>query len=552
MSVTEENFVAGIGTDFEPALEENVFDTLFKEYERVVVNSLITSFGLDFFIKDQHGGDVDTIHNVRKIDKDPDMRYKNTANETAYNNRGEYNSDDYHKHSNYIARGKGDKQKQQQGELKDAYTGNKMPINGNRDTDHVVSAKEIHDDRGAVLSGRKGSDLANLDENLRSTNSSINRSKGKKTVEEYIEWLEKTQDHRDGRISTLKSKSSLTDKERKELSKLEQQNAVDKEEMRRDDRIARGGIDADINKSYYTSSKFLKDTGHAAVFTGVKMGLRQAMGLVFTEVWFSAKEALTVAGAGFAEKLKSIGEGIKQGFSRAKVKYKEVLSKFGAGTISGILSSLTTTLTNIFFTTSKNAVRIIRQTWASLMEAAKILIFNPDNLHFAERLKAALKILAAGASVVLGTMVQESVQLALSQSLGAMPVVGNEILSIVSMFSGTLCTGLLTVSSLYLIDSDPFGGLITKILDDTIGEYKHQAKLFEVHAAKLQQLDIDKFESEVAAYCNLVSGFEKAKNDTELNIMLTRATKQLGIPVPWGENRSLDDFMNDPSAVFHF
>lgn len=47
--------------------EDNLMDGLFKQYERVIIDSIITSFGLDFFIKDRHGGDVDTVHNVRQI-----------------------------------------------------------------------------------------------------------------------------------------------------------------------------------------------------------------------------------------------------------------------------------------------------------------------------------------------------------------------------------------------------------------------------------------------------------------------------------------------------
>ena len=36
------------------------------ELEKTVINSLVTSFGLDFLLfKDQKGGEVDTIHNVR-------------------------------------------------------------------------------------------------------------------------------------------------------------------------------------------------------------------------------------------------------------------------------------------------------------------------------------------------------------------------------------------------------------------------------------------------------------------------------------------------------
>ena len=66
----------GSGPETKP--ENNVFDELWSDYERIVLNSLVTSFGLDFLVRDQHGGDVDTIHNVRQIG------YKNIRNEKKY------------------------------------------------------------------------------------------------------------------------------------------------------------------------------------------------------------------------------------------------------------------------------------------------------------------------------------------------------------------------------------------------------------------------------------------------------------------------------------
>ena len=37
--------------DFNP--NDKVFDSIWKEYERVILQSLVTSFGLDFIIRDQ-------------------------------------------------------------------------------------------------------------------------------------------------------------------------------------------------------------------------------------------------------------------------------------------------------------------------------------------------------------------------------------------------------------------------------------------------------------------------------------------------------------------
>lgn len=76
--------------------ETNVYNSIFEQYERVIIQSLITSFGLDFLVHDQHGGDVDTIHTVGQIGKDEQMKYKKKKNKNAYNNRGEYDEKMYH------------------------------------------------------------------------------------------------------------------------------------------------------------------------------------------------------------------------------------------------------------------------------------------------------------------------------------------------------------------------------------------------------------------------------------------------------------------------
>ena len=124
-----------------------------------------------------------------------------------------------------------------------------------------------------------------------------------------------------------------------------------------------------LARAYYGSSKFVKDVGKAAGKVGVQMGARQVLGFVFTEVTFTALEEFERLPKPFSlEKLlQSLGNGIRKGFENARKKYKELLARLKEGVVSGVLSSLTTTLCNIFFTTAKNVVRIIRQTYVSLV-----------------------------------------------------------------------------------------------------------------------------------------------------------------------------------------
>ena len=83
ISMSETSFIGELKNGPEMNPEDNVFQSIWAEYERVILQSLITSFGLDFIVHDQHGGDVDTIHNVREIGVDSQMKYKNAANEAT-------------------------------------------------------------------------------------------------------------------------------------------------------------------------------------------------------------------------------------------------------------------------------------------------------------------------------------------------------------------------------------------------------------------------------------------------------------------------------------
>lgn len=359
-----ENYAVKAGITFSSDPTEPIMESIFQQYERVLIECLVTSFGLDFLVKDRHGGDVDTIHNVRQIGQDDQMTYKNVLNQQAYDQRGDYNSAEYHNDVRYIEKNREISAKKKDGNLVDAYTGDSIACNGKSDLDHVISAKEIHEDRGRVLAGLAGTDLANSDENLQATNPHTNRTKKADSMEEF-------------------------------LAKYgEEYTAEQKANMRRKDAIARKAYEAKLARAYYTSPKFAKDVTKAAGKVGAGMGVRQALGFVFTEIWFAVKEEFQKVQNGsfdLGDFLNALGKGIKRGFERAKEKYKELFSKFLSGVVAGALSSLTTTLCNIFFTTAKNVVRIIRQSYASLVEACKVLFINPDNYTFGERMRAVVK-----------------------------------------------------------------------------------------------------------------------------------------------------------------
>ena len=310
-------FFAAAATGFEYDNSKSAFRNLFDQYEVVIGNSLFTSFGLDFLVTDQHGGDVDTIHNVRKIGVDPEMQYKKKQNETDYASRGNYNSYAYHSDSRYTKRNRECSAAKKAGMLVDAYTGKKIAPNGSYDLDHVVSAKEIYNDRGRVLANLDGRELANSSENLQPTNPHTNRTKKAKTMDEFLD------------------------------SRGYEYTDAEKRRMREADAKARASYETKLARAYYLSPKFADDVAKAASNVGLKMGLRQAVGLMLAELWFSIKDEFRKPdsefnmGHSFKDYLVAIKEGIRNWFGRIKAKRKALFTRFKDGALAGALSSIT-------------------------------------------------------------------------------------------------------------------------------------------------------------------------------------------------------------------
>lgn len=536
------NTISKLTEDYYPDEKNSVYDDLFKQYNRVVIESLLTSFGLDMLlVKDQYGGDVDTIHNVEKIGEythswnngkiqiknekyDPLMKYKSLRNEENYKNREEYNSKSYHKHENYIATNKENSKLKKEGMLYDGYTGEKIEVNGKTNLDHIISAKEINDDRVRILAGLKGEDLANSPENLIITNESLNKSKSAYSMNEFLN-KEKNREEKRYSEESIKRMENL-------------------------DKRARKAYKTKLNIAYYTSSNFRNDLLKSSANVGVRMGLRQAVGFLLTEVVFTVMDEFKkLKTEKLDEIFAAISNGIKKGFENAKLKYKELLSKFKDGAIAGIIGSLTTTLTNIFFTTSKNIIRVIRQSWVSLVEALKIVLFNPDNLPFGERMRAVAKIFATTASVIVSIVVREGLT---KIGIATIPVVGDELVTFIEILS----MGLTSCTLLYFLDRSEIVNKAVNFLNNlpTVSNalyyYKEQAKYFEQYAAQILSIDVESFEREIEKFNSIANKLENAKDENELNSILVGFYKEMKIKLPW--EGDFDSFMKDKNSVLIF
>lgn len=524
-------FVSQIDLSDEPI--EDSYDTIFSQYEKVVVQALASSFGLDFLIQDRHGGDVDTVLNVRQIDKDPNMTYKNQKNSSDYTNRGKYDGAEYHKDPRF-SQIKHNKRKEyfENGNknFQDEYTGKtnlgffgkskNAPSDKNANLDHIIAAKSIHNDPGRVLAELDGKDLANSADNFAWTNEKLNKSMGADEIPDYVA-----------------AHPELDENTKKNL-------------LKRDEK-AKKAYDAKVNRAYYTSKKFWKDTGSAAAKLGLEMGLRQALGLVFTEIWFTVKDAIIQSRKDEKALFETIAEGIKQGLKNAKRKFRDIWNKFIEGAVAGVLSSLVTTLANIFFTTAKNVIKIIRESFASLSQASKILFINPDCYPLGERFVAAAKILATGASVIAGTMIRELLS---KTPIGEIPIVAD----IIPTFCSVLVTGIMSCSLLYILDHNKFiRAAIDKLnnLPDIANfniSLNKQSELLDWYLSEFMKIDFELLEQQERHFSLAANQLSVCKTPDETNQCLCSIYKQLNLKFPWKGYSDFDSFMNDKKASLTF
>ncbi|GEO81095.1 hypothetical protein ROR02_12260 [Pararhodospirillum oryzae] len=507
---------------------------------------------------DQRGGDVDTIKTVR----DPQAGYKNAKEKERYENRGNYESADYHSHKNYIETNKKYKGDKEKGNLQDAYSGNQIAKNDSFDLDHVVAAKKIHDDKARTLAEMDGPDLANIEENLVATHPSINRSKKADDAEAFISRLQAERESRIEKINELRhqlDKPDLLPDEkdylRKTLTTLEQKENVDHEKLIKAENEAQKTIDRKMAEKYYTSKKFFEHAGIAALNQGIRLGIRQALGVVFVEFWIELRKAFPKIFEAITKKqdfsyfLDGIKNAIKKAWESIKIKFKEIITSFKDGVLAGILSSITSTLINTITVTAKSAGMIIRSTWSSIVEALKILIFNPEKLPLGDKLLAVFKVISTGISIVLGATIQAQV----SSATSSIPIVGD----ILPSFLGSLITGILSVTMLYYLDHSDlvksivnFANSLKSSMEKKADYYREVAGAYEAYAARIGGIDLEHLRTETTRLRQCADILYQ--DHLDMNLRLDRVLEKLGVAAPCKTVPELDAFMQIADAKLSF
>lgn len=392
-----------------------LLDELEQEFDQARVNDLLAKAQRDIVaaiagplglgkvlaVYDKQGGNVTTIHNAQQgIYANTDERYNRDDYDRGLNSQGKKFAGD---HENSVGATFTKGQLDSMGQLTDGYTGETV-MGKHTSPDHIVPLKSYHKNGGYMQSKTQRADFGTDTENLISTQRSINQSM---SDEEKLEWVDKKSN---GRTVTNEEHHGI-DRDRLEAAVKRGQTAAD-----------RHGPSTSEKAAFYTT--------HAAqtgMTEGLKMGAQQAFGMLMVELFSSALDEIKDLyrnGRQSETILAELGERLKRVGVKVAGKWEQMLDSFSGGFISGFISNAMTVLINLFVTTGKRAVRMIREGIFSLLKALKTFLFPPKDMSFAQAAHEALKLLAAGGVVVGGVALEEAAEkLILSVPLFA-PIAG--------------------------------------------------------------------------------------------------------------------------------
>lgn len=461
---------------FKKDFNQERFDKLIIDCRKEVINSIVTPFGLGKILSvyDKVGGNITTTHNFKKgivstlEDKSRYEEWQRILNptESDYTYKVDSNGkikkitpiqqDRETHHDKLKDKWKKDQyQKMTEGEtVTDGYTGKKLGTKTNNqikkdnsiDGEHITSVSEIENDLKNHLFARGN----NKEERL-SHRAKLSGHKDNLTLI-------------DGGMNSSKSDSDLMEWANSPISKKHAEktgnpNITNAEYYELDNQR--------IQESYNKSKNHIKSTqlrnqvikqGKEIASTGAieasKMGMQQAIGLVMTE-FFTAlfDEILDIYKNGFSNGFEDdrffivLKERLKNIALKIQSKWKDVAIAFKDSFLSGFISNLVTTAINMFVTTGKRVVRIIREGIYSLFRAVKMLIFPPENMTYEEAMHEAKKVIASGLIISLGVLAEQYIDTLITTTGILKPY--SDILT--TIFIGAI-TGLAVTMTVYYID----------------------------------------------------------------------------------------------------
>lgn len=341
------------------------------------------------------------------------------------------------------------KEQQKSGNLKDEYTGKTFKQNDNVNLDHVVSRNEIYNNERRKQAGINTEDLANKDENLKATNESLNKSKGAKSVDEYIsgrEQREKELREQNERANQKLDESDMSNVEKQKAKeennkRLQDKLDADDELMEKADKKARKAINKDIAKG--VAKETVKKAGKDALKQMVVSALSSLL-----------KEVMN----GFVRFLKSQAKSFKNFLEEMKKAVKSFFTKISSVLQTGASSVIGTIVTEIFgpiVSIFKKLASLIKQGVSSVMEAVRYLTDKENrNKPFSVKVAQVGKIitagLVAGGAVFLGELFEKPLLTVPGMQI-ELPLLGS-LANVIGMFLASMVSGLVGAIIINFID----------------------------------------------------------------------------------------------------
>lgn len=449
---------------FKKDFNQKRFDKLIIDCRKEVINSIVTPFGLGKIIAayDKAGGNVTTVHNANNkdfIDFDSEKYKKGVyAKQEDEYNRNDYTNTKNSNGQQFAGNGKNSvgsnftkSKMDNDNNVIDAYTG-KTQRADTTSPDHIESLSQYHKDGGFMQSNKQKADFGTDENNLALTDRSINQS-----MRDF-------------------SKENWKDKESEKGLKNKDKFGIDEEklnnELKKAKEVKENHLPTNLEKGEY----YLKNSASTGLNEGSKMGMQQAIGLVMTE-FFTAlfDEILDIYKNGFSNGFEDdrffivLKDRLKNIALKIQAKWKDVAIAFKDGFLSGFISNLVTTAINMFVTTGKRVVRIIREGIFSLFKAIKMLIFPPENMTYEEAMHEAKKVVASGLIISLGVIAEQYIDTLIKGSVILEPF--SDILT--TIFVGAI-TGLAVTMTVYYIDKKKNDkDAIKKLINDTDEKFEN-------------------------------------------------------------------------------
>lgn len=399
---------------------------------KVVLDEVWKQFG------NQIGLDMTAETLIQKYDREHPETYEEVGKKVMQDER-------------YKEANKEMKQQQQAVNLRDEYTGKNIPQGDKANLDHTVSRKELYENKRRKQANIATEDLANKKKNLNATNESLNKSKGKKSVQEMVETREAREAKlrkQNERANQKIDESNMSETEKrlakeKNNKRLRDKLDADDELMKQKDAQARKAINKDIVKGV------VKETGKKAGKDALKAMAVQALFDLLKEVM-----------NGMIRFMKAKAKSFKVFLDEIKQAIKNFVSKLSSFLRTGVTTAVGTIVSEIFgpvVSLFTKLASLIKQGFRSLGDAVAYLT-NKENREKSFSIKVAEvgKIIVAGLTAMGAIFGGELIEKALIVAFPVLetikiPLLGS-LANMMGLFFASMISGVVGAIILNLID----------------------------------------------------------------------------------------------------